>query len=228
MIGRIYVIRNNTPGTTLNVVTPGGESTSLGTLITVPYLGGVDLMHTGATTGTTWDVMQFRSSQTKGELIHSANLVGVPVQTTTHDTASLLTVTNINGCRDSFVTIRPTLVNVEASGYATHNAGATFGQGEFILTINGVAVTTAFYSSANPPSGLVRVPGIGVLTYTAILPAGTHIIQLQIKPWATSTSNPATYHNYNIDAVATGYAGATTTADRDALKPMLMVNAFSQ
>jgi hypothetical protein len=262
MTGRMYIIRNSTPGTTLLVNTQPGESTSLGTQITVPYNGGVDLMQTGATTGTTWDVMQFRSSQTVGGLVHSANKIGIPVNGL-RDTVSLGQTKDVNGCIDTVTSIRPILVNVTANAYAAAQIPQGAGQGEFILTIDGVAVTSAYYSSnttynntvstftspaqtvntsdagsatdpvtsfTSPPqslsSALLRVPTPGTLFYTAVLPAGTHIIKLQVKAWFSSGG--VAPHEYNVDAVATGYGGAAGNASRDALKPMMMVTAYTQ
>jgi hypothetical protein len=226
MKGRMYVIRNNTPNTTLNVVTQAGEATSLGNALTVPNHGGVDLMNTGAASGTTWDVMQFRSSATVGTLIHAANKIGIPANGV-WDTVAVGVTKDISACADTITTIRPVQVVITANAYASLSSPTGTGQGAFILNIDGVQVTTAYYSSYT--GSLVKMPVPGVLTYTAILPAGTHIIKLQIKNWTTTGATPSTetWHVYNIDAVTFGYTGASTTADHDALKPMLCVNAYS-
>jgi hypothetical protein len=93
-------------------------------------------------------------------------------------------------------------------------------QGSIDLVIDGVKVTSQYYSATDAPSTLVRLGNYSTVTKVYDVTAGSHTIKLQAKSWANNTI-------FNVDPVSAGYVGAAAT-DGNAMKCKVSVQSYTR
>jgi hypothetical protein len=156
-----------------------------------------------------------------GAWLNTFNMIGTTTTTVAEGGSVDVPGTTIN-----FTTTIAASAFITGVGYAALVSPSGTGQGAFSIIVDGVQVTTAFYSSYS--ANLLRMPVPCTQMYVANLAPGAHTIKLQARNWGSNgtspTNNPVDHDHYlNRDAVAVPYVGASTAADRDALKCRLSV-----
>jgi hypothetical protein len=163
----------------------------------------------------------------QGGLLNTFNVIG-----TTNVTVAEGATIDVPGASISFITPISTKAFITGVGYSALVSNTGEGMGAFSIVVDGVPVTSAFYSSYTTPY-LREMPVPCTQTYMATLAPGAHTIKMQVRNWSSNgtipTNNAVDHdHNINIDTVANGYVGAVTTADSDALKSRLSVLVIAQ
>ncbi|NML71316.1 hypothetical protein HHL23_16115 [Chryseobacterium sp. RP-3-3] len=149
----------------------------------------------------------------------SIQLIKEAIGTTPQTIAQNVTA-DINGATLTFTTTGTTTALITYSALPLPNAAAAPVQGSIDLIVDGVKTISSYYSSADAPSGLVRLGNYST-TQKVIsnFPAGSHTIKLQAKSWVNTTS-------FNTDPIASGYGGATAS-DAQAFKARISVIALN-
>lgn len=184
--GRLYFIKNTTTSTYLNLAANGSEQIDGNPSITLPPGYAVNLVNTGATTGTTWEVIAFVSTTIPQFRTNSAVSNTGTISLTGQDPVAkvipglTLTVNNPTGQTLNY------LINSNIAmdgGLATpQNAAANmFAHIIVYIFIDGVATSFASYMECEPAR--VGQEGssnfIGGVNGSAALTPGNHTIEIR-------------------------------------------------
>jgi hypothetical protein len=216
---QLLTLKNQTTSIATNQIKTGGSD-----MILKPD-GVVMFIYNAALSK--WVVSGGNGFFVQGALLNTFNVIG-----TTNVTVAEGATIDVPGASISFITPISTKALITGVGYSTLVSDLGEGMGAFIIVVDGVSVTSAFYSTYTTPY-LIEMPVPCTQTYIANLSPGSHTIKLQVRNWSSNGTIPTNTvvdheHNINVDAVAQGYLGAVTTADSDALKSRLSVLVIAQ